>query len=668
MKKQIVGLRGKLVIAFVLFSVIPIVIVSYFASQQGIRIVQKTQELQKQNDEMVSYLIQHTQEHSSGHERQELEKFIAQFQQTNTTAFNEFLTYIHERQIFFGALIIAVIIVSSGFAFILGKILTTPILKFTHIAQQLSQGDLTQHIHVKARDELGRLNLAFQAMTTYMQAMAQTANQIANGNIQQIAQPKSSRDLLGTAFYAMGQYLQRIVTLAHAIAEGDLRHSITLKSSEDVLGSAFHKMMTNLSMLIHQIKQEVQTIGITSKTAVQRAEQDMKMIEDVLSSTEETSSSMMQMQASVEEVSGNMSTLSHSIENTVASIEEMNMSIKQIATNTKGLSDAAQETFVVIQDIGETIERLVKTANQSEQSSKKASASANAGQVAVRDIIDGMKIIQRVVATSAETINVLGSRSREIGSVIDVISDIADQTSLLSLNASIIAAQAGEYGRGFAVVAQEVKELANRSLSSAHEIGQLIKGVQTELQKAVQSIEEGRQAVENGVIRANRGGNALEAILKNVQQTLEFIAENTRIAEEQSALSEQVRQYMNTVLTMVNEITHATSEQQKGAAQVTEAVEQMRDLSEQVKRATVEQTHGTGHVLEAINNVTVQVQASSTRAHQSVAFSNELAQKTTILEEILNQFQVDPQTAAQVPDVTQKIVSPEVLPSTALTK
>lgn len=527
---------------------------------------------------------------------------------------------------------------------------------------------MNQHINVKARDELGRLNAAFQAMTSYMQEMAQTAYQIANGNIQQIAQPKSSRDILGTAFYAMGQYLQRIVILAHAISEGDLRHSITLKSSEDVLGSAFHKMMTNLGALLHQIKQEVQTIRTASKSAAQRTKQDLQMIEDVLSSTEETSSSMMQMQASVEEVSGNMSTLSHSIENTVASIGQMNMSIKQIATNTEGLSDAAQETFTVVQDIGETIDRLVTTANQSEQSSQKVSASANAGQVAVRDIIDGMKVIQRVVATSAETINVLGSRSREIGSVIDVISDIADQTSLLSLNASIIAAQAGEHGRGFAVVAQEVKELANRSLSSAHEIGQLIQGVQSELQKAVQSIEEGRQAVENGVVRANRGGNALEAILKNVRQTLEFIAENTRIAEEQSALSEQVRQYMNTVLTMVHEITLATSEQQKGAAQVNEAVDQMRDLSEQVKRATIEQTNGTNHVLDAINNVTLQVQESSSRAHQSVEFSTELAQKTAILEELLNQFQVDAPTAGEVQDVTEKIFAPEALPSPSLSK
>ncbi|GAK61177.1 methyl-accepting chemotaxis protein [Candidatus Vecturithrix granuli] len=655
------GLRGKLVIAFVLFSVVPLVFVSYFASRQGMQVEQKTRQLQQQNKDMVLYLIEYAKEHSNEIEQQELKEFIAKFQEINTTTFNEYAGYIQGRQRFFPILIVAVITVSAGFAFVLGKILADPILHFTQIVQQISQGDLQQQINVKAHDELGRLNHAFQAMTTYMQEMAQTANQIADGNIQQIAHPKSSRDTLGLAFYAMGQYLQHIAALAHKIAEGDLRQSIPLKSSGDLLGSAFHKMATSLALLIQQIKQEVQAIGKTSQATAQRAEQDMKMIEEVLSSTEETSSSMMQMQASVEEVSGNMSVLSRSIENTVSSIEQMNMSIKQIAVNTKGLSEAAQETFGVVQAIGETINRLVKTANQAEYSSQETLDSANAGQAAVRDIIEGMKVIQRVVTTSAETINVLGSRSREIGSVVDVISDIADQTSLLSLNASIIAAQAGEHGRGFAVVAQEVKELANRSLNSAHEIEQLIKGVQTELQKAVQSIEEGRQAVENGVIRANRGGDALEAILSSVRKTLEFIADNARIAEEQSALSEQVRQYMETVLTMVNEIARATSEQQKGSTQVTEAVEQMRNLSEQVKRATIEQTRGTGHVLAAIDNVTLQVQESSTRAHESVAFSNELVQKTAAVVGLLNQFQVDDHVAPNVSDENGKVFSPAVV-------
>ena len=107
-----------------------------------------------------------------------------------------------------------------------------------------------------------------------------------------------------------------------------------------------------------------------------------------------------------------------------------------------------------------------------------------------------------MVSTSAEMIKALGSRSEEIGSITNVITEIAEQTSLLALNASIIAAQAGEHGRGFAVVADEVKELAHRSSEAAKEIGGLIKGVQAEAHKAVQSMGAGRQAVEKGVVLA----------------------------------------------------------------------------------------------------------------------------------------------------------------------
>ena len=347
----------------------------------------------------------------------------------------------------------------------------------------------------------------------------------------------------------------------------------------------------------------------------------------------------------------------------MTSIEEMNVAIKHIASNSNGLSDAAKETFGVVQEISEAIKRLVTTAQQAESSSKAASESAHAGQAAVREIIEGMEVIHRVVATSAETIKALGSRSEEIGSITNVITEIAEQTSLLALNASIIAAQAGEHGRGFAVVAEEVKDLAHRSAVAAKEIEALIKGVQTESHKAVQSMGEGRQAVEKGVVLAHRGGEALERILRSVAKALESIADNTKIANEQDVLSERVKSYMENVVTMVNEIARATREQQQGSAQITEAVGNMRNLAEQVKRATTEQTKGTHHVLEAMDNVTMRVQESSTRAQELVKFSAELAKETHTLMRLLDQFDVGSQKPAIVQDKSPKIVRSELVRS-----
>lgn len=652
MKRIHIGLQSKLVIAFLLISVIPLVIVMYFASRQGRRIDQEIMEIQNHHAKIITDLTSYTQQHNTMKEDVLLQNLITQLQESNQYVSGEFA---RNRQILFLVIIIVVTFVSSAVALILGKILTDPIIHLTEIAHKISQGELEQHAYVRARDEIGRLSEAFQSMTGYMKKMAHTANHIANGNIREMVQPKSPNDLLGNAFYTMEQYLNNIVDIAHRISNGNFVNTIELKSSEDVLGNAFRKMNTNLAETIRQINGEVRTIGTASETVAQRSEQDLKIVEDVLSSAEETSSSMMQMQASVEEVSGNMSSLSASIEETASAVEEMTMSMKQIANSSTGLSDSAGETFVIVQKIGETITRLVTTANQAESSSKEASESANAGQTSVREIIEGMKVIQGVVSTSAETIKVLGNRSEEIGSITDVISEIADQTSLLALNASIIAAQAGEHGRGFAVVAQEVKDLAHRSLVAAKEIGDLIKGVQAESNRAVQSMEEGLQAVENGVLLANRGGDALETILASIQKALEFIADNTRIAEEQAALSDQVREYMKHVLTVVEEITRAITDQQKGSAQVIEAVEQMRDLAEHVKRATTEQTRGTGHVLEAMENVTMRVKESSAQAHEMVKFSAELAKETATLAEILKQFHVGHQENALVPSNSQKM-------------
>ena len=670
MKRIEMGIRVKLILAFLVVSLIPLFVIVYFGSHQGMLLGEKIDQFQTQNEKIATALTAYHKQLQTDREslltmldefatdndaaarlqqqittildgqETSLSQLITEFQKGNQTIFAEFSDWSRRRTGFFAWLLLLVTLAVGGIAFFLGKKLTRPIVQLTEVARRIARGEIEQQIDVRAKNEIGQLSRAFQAMRRYMNDMAQVANSIAQGNIKEMPAPQSPHDVLGNAFHTMGQYLSAIVKNAHQVANGNFANPIAAKSSDDVLGSAFRTMTTNLIDAIRHIKNEVQKIEQSSDTAAKRSEQDLKMVEDVLSSAEETSSSMMQMQASVEEVSENMKALSVSIEDMVTSIEEMNMAMKHIAANSTGLSESAQETFGVVQEITQAIERLVATSQQAESSSREASESANAGQTSVRAIIEGMGVIQEVVSSSAERIKALGSRSEEIGSITNVIRDIADQTSLLALNASIIAAQAGEHGRGFAVVAQEVKELATRSSNAAKEIDQLIKGVQTESQQAVQSMVEGRQAVEHGVVLANRGGETLERILASVEKALESIADNTRIAHEQAAFSEQVRAYMEKVVTMVNEIARATDEQRQGAAQITNAVGNMRDLAEQVKRATTEQTRGTHHVLEAMDSVTLRVQESSTRAQEMTKFSAELAKETRGLVELLSQFNI----------------------------
>jgi methyl-accepting chemotaxis protein len=453
------GLRLKLIIAFLLIAVTPILFLMVVSSRQTTLTQQQIQQFQAYDAKLTAQILD---------------------------------SYA-KRQIFYWVVTSFVAVVACGVAFYFGKILTRPILQLTTIAQKISEGELDHTtLRIHAQDELGDLRDAFTAMTVYIQTIAKSAQTIAQGNVQEIRPPQNPHDVLGAAFHVMEQYLQAIVTAAHQIADGDFISPIPVKSAQDVLGNAFRKMTGQLVETLRQVKSEVQLIEQASETTAKRSEQDMKMVEDVLSSAEETSSSMMEMQASVEEVSENMKALAMAIEETVTSIEEMGMAIKHIAFNSSGLSSSAEETFKVIQEISGSIERLVETSNEAEVSSREASDAANAGQVSVKEIMEGMQVIHDVVSKSAEMIKTLGSRSEEIGTITNVITEIADQTALLALNASIIAAQAGEHGRGFAVVAQEVKELANRSSNAAKEIGVLIQAVQAESQKAVTSMTTGR--------------------------------------------------------------------------------------------------------------------------------------------------------------------------------
>lgn len=694
MKKRLhLGIQFKLIIAFLCVSLIPVCLIIYLVSQQERLLREKTTHLQQQNQAIAESLRAHSAQYSDikdallswsqeklppehqgeiaafiqsvdkrfAARHKELEEATNRLHGDSQGTLEEIDTLLRERQVLFIGLILAVTVCASIAAFLLGKFLTDPMIRLTQIAQKISQGEIHDHVQIRAKDEVGQLYDAFTSMIMYLQHIATIANRFSNGNIQTPITPKSPKDALGNALYMMGQYFNNIAQIACQVSKGKLLERFSVISSEDVLGNAFKMMVANLASILCQIKVEVQTIELAGENAVKRSQQEIKMVEDVLSSAEETSSSMMEMQASVEEVSENMSALSVSIEGSVTSIEQMNMSIKQIASNTVGLSNSANETFGVVQNIGETIKQLVSTARQVESFSQEASASADAGQESVREIITGMETIQQVVSSSADAIKSLEERSKEIGSITDVISDIADQTSLLALNASIIAAQAGEHGRGFAVVAQEVKELAQRSLSAAKEIGGIVKRVQTESRKAGQSMEKGLESVENGVVLAHRGGKALEAIRRSVHKAIDHIAENTKIAHEQAQLSDQVGSYMENVIKLVEEIVRATTEQQKGSAQVTEAVERMSNLAEQVKRATTEQTRGTNHVLEAMENVTMQVQESSARAHEVAKFSANLVQRTGILMELLNRFDLGSQDEkAIVPQPTRQIVESHV--------
>jgi len=164
-----------------------------------------------------------------------------------------------------------------------------------------------------------------------------------------------------------------------------------------------------------------------------------------------------------------------------------------------------------------------------------------------------MRVIAESVRTTAGRVEELGKSSDQIGRIIGVINDIADQTNLLDLNAAIEAARAGEQGRGFAVVADEVRKLAERTTSATKEIALMIQTVQQETKRAVGAMEEGTRQVEEGVATTNKAGEALREIIQMSEQVGDMIAQIAAAATEQSSATDEITHSMEQISSLVKE-------------------------------------------------------------------------------------------------------------------
>jgi len=186
-----------------------------------------------------------------------------------------------------------------------------------------------------------------------------------------------------------------------------------------------------------------------------------------------------------------------------------------------------------------------------------------------------MKSIAEVVRKSSNTVQELGKSSNQIGEIISVIDDIADQTNLLALNAAIEAARAGEQGRGFAVVADEVRKLAERTTKATKEIASMIKKIQVDTQGAVKAMEEGTQKVDEGISHADKAGVSLREIVQLSQEVTTMISQIVAASSQQASASEQISHNI--------EIINTTTEQTaQGIQQIAKAAEELNKFTDRL--------------------------------------------------------------------------------------
>ena len=535
--------------------------------------------------------------------------------------------------------------------------MTRPLLELSFVAAQLADGNLACKIsEIRSRDEIGTLARAFKDLLHYFREMANTATEISQGNLDLEVRPRSKKDVFGNSFQQMIHYLKGIGDIASQVAEGDLRSQVELQSSKDQLGRTFQNMQDSLVGVIEGIRSGADYLSSISTEVLNTSTKNSEALGHIGNAADVTSSAMMQMNASAEDVHLSTEHLRSSVDETSSSISEMISSVKHIAENSRKLSSSADSTVKTVSQIVQSLEKVADQAEHSKTLSEATTEDATYGQKSMEQMIAKMEAISDVTERISEIISSLGERSMEIGTILDVINEVAEQTSLLALNASIIAAQAGTHGRGFAVVADEIKELAMRVGTSTKEISQIIKRVQKDSSDAAEVIEQGRREVEIGVHIANETGTALNKIGESADNSSKVAAEIAVLVRQQSSSSSHVADSMKDVANMISEISGATEEQERNSSQLLQIVENMQALAEQVLHAMKEQQQSTQHVTDFMSDVTTLVNQNKPTVEQLARTAHELSEQAAQLNQQVERFIIpdnqlpgDSQTRKELP-------------------
>jgi len=296
--------------------------------------------------------------------------------------------------------------------------------------------------------------------------------------------------------------------------------------------------------------------------------------ESVMSSVEETSSAVGQISFSIDQVTNNLNFLADTIDKSVSAMEEMHASIKNVEKN----------------------------AAVSHEVSQRVRLQADAGKDKVGETIAALEEIQRSVEISFEGIMRLAENSGRIGNIVKIIKDITKKTNLLALNASIIAAQAGEFGKDFGVVAEEMRALSHQTGQITGEISVIISYILNDSDTAARNITFSKELVQKGVEIGHATGETLKIIHESAVRSLDMTEEIKTATEEQVKGVKLVTHSIEDVSAMASQIYTASKEQSGATKNIMRSIESIKDMALEMVKSTEAQVRDGSEIEESVES------------------------------------------------------------------
>jgi len=505
-----------------------------------------------------------------------------------------------------GAVVVAVVSILA--VALLSFILLRPVLSAINagmaFAQRVASGDLSSTLDIERKDELGHLADALREIPTSLKNIVAEYHKLEEsieiGNLDAEGDTKRFSGEFGSLIQGTNSILKRFLMVIESIPSPVVMMDKELKirymngvarqiSSNEYKDKTYNELFRpedfgSPACAITHALQRREAKTAETKATPKGADMDIRYTTIPMLNPQGQVVSMLELIIDLTEIKKkqhiiiDVATQALGIADRVAAAsEELSSQVDQISKGTEIQRDRVSSTVTAMEEMNATVMEVARNSGQASEQAEATRSKASEGEQLVSKVIAAIEQVNAVAMALESNMQELGIQADSIGGIMNVISDIADQTNLLALNAAIEAARAGEAGRGFAVVADEVRKLAEKTMAATTEVGSSIKAVQASASSNIQRVGEAGKNVAVATELASTSGIALNDILSLASKNSALITSIATAAEQQSATSEEIN-------LSVEEINRITDETAEGISQSATALRDMSQTAQELKQ------------------------------------------------------------------------------------